>query len=167
MPNVEIGQNCTIGANSVINKSIPPNCLAAGAPAKVLFSDGAYLRVKSMEERLALVDEILDEMFNFMRFEGSLVKVMPTSNGIVAVIDKGKSPNILEYVRNGQSQGNQSEVFISFSRINDQDVQILIARNCSWLDIDRRQCFFGRSPKVHEVRNFFGRYGVRFSVWGE
>ncbi len=33
---VTIGDNCVIGANSVVTKDIPANCMAAGAPAKVI-----------------------------------------------------------------------------------------------------------------------------------
>lgn len=33
---VEIGDNCVIAAGSVVNKSIPPNSVAAGVPARVL-----------------------------------------------------------------------------------------------------------------------------------
>lgn len=36
MPNVTIGQNAILGANSLANKSIPPNKIAVGAPAKVI-----------------------------------------------------------------------------------------------------------------------------------
>jgi len=33
MPGVEIGDGCVIGAHSIVNKSIPPNTIAVGAPA--------------------------------------------------------------------------------------------------------------------------------------
>ena len=33
---VEIGNGAIIGANSVVNKNIPANCLAAGSPARVI-----------------------------------------------------------------------------------------------------------------------------------
>lgn len=36
LPGVKIGNNCIIGANSVVNKDIPDNCLAAGNPARVI-----------------------------------------------------------------------------------------------------------------------------------
>lgn len=36
MPGVNIGKGCTIGANSVVTKDIPPYSVAVGAPARVI-----------------------------------------------------------------------------------------------------------------------------------
>ena len=36
MPGVTIGNNCIIGANSVVTKDIPNYCIAAGIPAKII-----------------------------------------------------------------------------------------------------------------------------------
>ncbi len=36
LPNVTIGNNSIIGAGSVVNKSIPDNCVAAGNPCRVI-----------------------------------------------------------------------------------------------------------------------------------
>ncbi|WP_325175701.1 acyltransferase [Cereibacter sphaeroides] len=38
MPGVEIGDDCVIGAGSVVTRSIPPGSIAAGNPARVLRS---------------------------------------------------------------------------------------------------------------------------------
>lgn len=36
MPGVTIGENTIVGANSVVTKSLPSNCIAGGIPAKIL-----------------------------------------------------------------------------------------------------------------------------------
>jgi len=43
LPNVTIGDNCIIGAGSVVNKSIPPNTVAAGVPCKPICTLEAYI----------------------------------------------------------------------------------------------------------------------------
>lgn len=47
MPGVTIGDNCVIGAGSVVTKDIPSNSVAAGVPARVLMTLDEY-RVKSI-----------------------------------------------------------------------------------------------------------------------
>jgi|SRR6516162_4827897 acetyltransferase-like isoleucine patch superfamily enzyme len=36
MPGVQIGKHCVIGANSVVTRSLPDFCVAAGAPARIV-----------------------------------------------------------------------------------------------------------------------------------
>lgn len=36
MPGIEIGEGAIIGAGAVVTKSIPPYCIAAGSPAKII-----------------------------------------------------------------------------------------------------------------------------------
>ena len=36
MPDVKIGDNAVIGANSVVTKDIPPFSVAVGAPARIV-----------------------------------------------------------------------------------------------------------------------------------
>ncbi|MBK8743875.1 MAG: acyltransferase [Propionivibrio sp.] len=38
LPNVAIGRNCVIGANSVVTRDVPDFCVVAGNPAKVIRS---------------------------------------------------------------------------------------------------------------------------------
>lgn len=35
-PNVRVGKNCIIGANSVVTKDVPDYCVVAGAPARII-----------------------------------------------------------------------------------------------------------------------------------
>ena len=48
--NVRIGSNVIIGANSLVNKDIPDNSVAAGVPAKVISSFEDYLEKRKQEE---------------------------------------------------------------------------------------------------------------------
>src|SRR5207249_12016194 len=43
LPGVEIGPRTIVWANSVVSKSLPPNTVCAGNPAKVLYSLDEYL----------------------------------------------------------------------------------------------------------------------------
>lgn len=42
LPGISIGENCLIGANSLVNRPVPPYSLAAGSPAKVLMDIREY-----------------------------------------------------------------------------------------------------------------------------
>ena len=44
MPGIEIGENCIIGASSLVTKSIPPNSVVAGIPAKFIMNTDDYLK---------------------------------------------------------------------------------------------------------------------------
>ena len=43
MPGVTIGDECIIGACSVVTRSIPPNSIAVGSPAKVIGKTSDYI----------------------------------------------------------------------------------------------------------------------------
>ena len=59
LPGVEIGDNCVVGAGSVVTRSIPPRSLVAGNPARILRSDievgpyGRFLTADATESALA------------------------------------------------------------------------------------------------------------------
>jgi acetyltransferase-like isoleucine patch superfamily enzyme len=59
LPGVEIGDECVVGAGSVVTKSVPPRSVVAGNPAKVIRSDivvghyGRYAEADQTESRLA------------------------------------------------------------------------------------------------------------------
>jgi acetyltransferase-like isoleucine patch superfamily enzyme len=51
LPNVSIGENTIIGANSLVNKDIPENVIAFGTPAKVI-RNLTMEEIKKMEEEI-------------------------------------------------------------------------------------------------------------------
>ncbi|MEO5658919.1 MAG: acyltransferase [Polaromonas sp.] len=58
LPNVNIGKNSIIGANSVVSKDIPPDVVAAGNPAKIIYSMDEYIKLhtRKMESQVAVFD---------------------------------------------------------------------------------------------------------------
>lgn len=46
--NVKIGEHCVIGANTTVTKDIPPYCVVAGCPAKIIkkfdFESGKWVK---------------------------------------------------------------------------------------------------------------------------
>lgn len=59
LPGVEIGENCLIGAGSIVNKSIPPNSVAVGNPVRI---------ISSIEEGLLKYKSRLNEKNNLYGF---------------------------------------------------------------------------------------------------
>lgn len=60
---VTIGDNCIIGIGSVVTKSIPPNSIAAGIPARVICSYEEYMKKRSqqyVDEAIEYANAILD-----------------------------------------------------------------------------------------------------------
>ena len=59
LPGVEIGNDCIVGAGSVVTKSVPPRSIVAGNPAKIIRSDiavgpyGRLINADRMEAELA------------------------------------------------------------------------------------------------------------------
>lgn len=57
MPNVNIGDNCIIGAGAVVTKNIPANSVAVGIPARVIEDiDTYYKNSKNSLENLNGMD---------------------------------------------------------------------------------------------------------------
>ncbi|MCB9409860.1 DapH/DapD/GlmU-related protein [Mycolicibacterium sp.] len=68
LPNVLIGDNCVIGINSIVNKSIPSGSFAAGCPAKILKSD-AYPLERSADEANMIIRGIVRDWETQIRFK--------------------------------------------------------------------------------------------------
>jgi acetyltransferase-like isoleucine patch superfamily enzyme len=58
LPHVDIGENVVVGVGAVVTKDLPPGCLAAGIPAKVI-RENCYPRTLTIEEKKQVMDDFI------------------------------------------------------------------------------------------------------------
>ena len=75
MPGTTIGDGSVIGANSLVQGTIPPMSLAVGSPAKVIRSAPDFPRVPSEEKKAAIVAEMVSEFERYVTYEHYVVEV--------------------------------------------------------------------------------------------
>ncbi len=68
LPNVIIGNNVVIGINSIINRSLPDGCFAAGAPCKVI-KENVYPKEVSDDELAKMVRGILNDWNTLIQYK--------------------------------------------------------------------------------------------------
>lgn len=74
MPNVTIGDNVVIAANSVVTKDVPSGSLCGGIPAKVI-RENIYPIELSDEQKQRLVSGLIDEYARLLEYKGVQAKV--------------------------------------------------------------------------------------------
>ena len=67
LPNVELGKNTIVGANSLVNKSFPENILIGGSPAKIL-KENVNLPLANVA-KLDRANEILTSFASYIKFK--------------------------------------------------------------------------------------------------
>ena len=68
LPNVEIGNSVVIGINSIINRSLPDGCFAAGSPCKVI-KENVYPKEISDTELGGMVHRILSDWITLIQYK--------------------------------------------------------------------------------------------------
>ena len=69
LPNVTIGNDVVIGINSIINRSLPSGCFAAGSPCKVI-KENVYPKKLNYEELYKVVWDIIYKWTELIRYKG-------------------------------------------------------------------------------------------------
>ena len=69
LPNVTIGNDVVIGINSIINRSLPSGCLAAGSPCKII-KEGMYPKNYSKEKISDMVKGIISDWETLLDSKG-------------------------------------------------------------------------------------------------
>jgi len=158
LPGVVIGDGATIGAGSVINRSIPAGALAAGVPAKVLREAEDWPRRIDDDRRWEICRQVTTLMAAYFTDQGAPVSVtQDTGERVQLALTVDGRPRQIEVVRDSVA-ATSSDLVISL-RLPPAEPPPS-ARTFLGL-VDRRRAG-ERDALSHEVEDFWARYGIRF-----
>ena len=69
LPNVKIGDNTVIGIGSIINRSLPKGCFAAGSPCRVI-KENCYPKELTKEEKYSILENIVRDYIELLKYKG-------------------------------------------------------------------------------------------------
>jgi len=153
MPGVTIGEGSVVGANSLINKSISANSLAAGSPAKTIKEN--FIQEPDKYEVVKRLDESITDFFNYLIF-------------------KNKIPSFKKINENSY-ESNQIEFYINIipNKVSEQQIIIITSdtfdketyKNCWFIWEMNSNTLYYKSKNiiVDEFSDHIRRYGVRLT----
>ena len=157
LPGVVIGKGAVIGANSLVNKSIPESTLAAGSPAKVLKQNTSVQ--PDLVDRETRMSEVIEKFDEYLQVQSSVT----TNQGSLA-----KSKENSQYrVTMNQDQLKPGDLFVSVREdLPANEIAELCRNEVSVLDHNNQAIYRGRNfPSfVNEFVSFVRIYGIRLYV---
>lgn len=162
LPGVEIGEGTTVGAGAVVSRSLPPRCVAAGVPARVIKSD--YPSPISKERQDEIMKEILQVYMPLLVDKGFGVKdVKEGTDSILIELLKDSERTVLSYFRGPkvpkEASAGDKNILLTFEAEIEKPGAVTM--NLRTLKITGEV-----SPLVHDLRDFLRRYGIRFYGYG-
>jgi acetyltransferase-like isoleucine patch superfamily enzyme len=169
----KIGDGAVIGANSFVNHTIPPLCLATGSPARVVAHAPYFPRRLRDTDRVTVLHNILGEMMEYLR--GYDVSCRNGSDDIEIGwrrrrwffrTERSERVHIVTTIfedSNLPSLAEGTSVFLSLRSIPAEMRRQLHCRGILWFDIESKE----RSERSHdlgeEVAHYLRRHGLRFN----
>jgi len=163
MPGTTIGDGTVIGANSLVSGNIPPSSLAVGSPAKVIRSAPDFPRRLTDEQRAALVQQLMKEFDDFVRYHGGEITDEPPFRRYRV----GRARGRLLWLRGPtplpENALQRGDCLLAETALSAPTRQQLRARRVDWLDLGGRTRSPDGSALTEELALYLGRYGVRLA----
>ncbi len=156
LPGITIGNNVVIGADSLVSKNIHSNSLAAGSPVRVIREN--YPSPLTESKRTELIEKILKEFCEFLKYSGFSVSENRTQEGIKIIVKRKSKLSELVFsneIKNSSNIPDNVLLVDSNDYINNQKdfSMILNLKNSTRI---------GSSKIGEEIAKYFSRYGIRF-----
>ncbi|MEP7145985.1 MAG: acyltransferase [bacterium] len=167
MPGVTIGDDCTIGADSLVTKDIPAGSLAAGSPAKIIKTSDVYPKKLTAEDKNNILTGILEEYFLYLQYHKLNVDVEKKSTFIQTTIIKKDIKYNLIYLNSDLTDEmkkllNKNAFLLSLVKMNNNTRSSISDTGAMWADLESKQRA-GSNDLGEETIKYLSRYGIRFN----
>jgi acetyltransferase-like isoleucine patch superfamily enzyme len=157
LPGVEIGDNATIGAGSVVNRSIPPGVLAAGIPAKQLRGASEWPKPIEPDAQWELARSVLMSFADHLRANGTDVSAEEAGAEVVLRVMHAGRAWKLALQRDSGRRPPSADIVVQLEGRPE------VAPSCAWFSLLGKMRGGPDSALAEELADFVARYGVRFA----
>jgi acetyltransferase-like isoleucine patch superfamily enzyme len=157
MPGVSIGDGVVVGADSMINKDIPANCLVAGSPAKIIKEN--IPQPLSKEDKQEIINDIFKGFIQHLNHNDFITEQKIIEDGFeIDIKNKNTSASILfcETTRDILPAKTTNSILV----LNKDNATI--TTNYGMIISLEHNNRIGTSDVGEELVQFLSRYGVRF-----
>ena len=169
----KIGDGAVVGANSFVNHTVPPRCLAAGSPARVVARAPYFPRTVGIPERETMLRSILAELVEYLhgsgvacRHAGDDIEVTWKRRRWLGVRSRSESIHVMTAPSEAPvlpALADRTSVLLSLRPIPVELRRQLEARGILWLDIECKERGDISHDLGEEVAQYLRRHGVRFN----
>lgn len=173
LPGSRIGDGAVIGANSLVNRTVPPRCLAVGFPARVVSKAPDFPAELTDSDKQRFLKEIVAEMIAYLEgFEFECrEKEKDSSYEIVQVTKRWWRRRVrtwrlkVAYAPIAAEASADTypgfDVFLSLHRIPPEVRSACDRQQALWIDIAAKERADYSNDMGEEVVQYLKRYGVR------
>ena len=173
LPGSRIGDGAVIGANSLVNRTVPPRCLAVGFPARVVSNAPDFPAELTDSDKQRFLKEIVAEMIAYLEgFEFECREKEKDSFYEVAQIrrrwgrrrERTWRLKVVYAPLAAEAPADilpDLDVFLSLHRIPQEARSAYDRQQTLWIDIAAKERSEHSNEMGEEVVQYLKRYGVR------
>ncbi|MGD9973286.1 MAG: hypothetical protein AB7S77_09520 [Desulfatirhabdiaceae bacterium] len=172
LPGTRIGDGSVVGANSLVNRTIPPKSLAVGFPARVVSKAPDFPKQLTDSDKKVILCDVVKDMIEY--FNGFGIACGSQNGNEIAVTSHKKTfwgtkacfwkLLVLDdrpFETDSQPSAFSCDILLSLWRLPQHIRLYCRQKNIFWIDIESKERPDFDSELGEEIVLFFKRYGVR------